>query len=59
MLEMGMSRPWPDAMETMTGAPNMDTRAIKEYFRPLMEWLEEENDGELIGWGEELRIFHQ
>ncbi|XP_054751271.2 angiotensin-converting enzyme-like [Lytechinus pictus] len=59
MLEMGMSRPWPDAMEVLTGAPNMDTSAIKEYFRPLMEWLEKENDGQLIGWGNELRIFRR
>ncbi|XP_071477394.1 angiotensin-converting enzyme-like [Diadema antillarum] len=59
MLKMGGSRPWPEAMEKLTGSRMMDAGAIKAYFAPLMDWLEEENDGEYIGWGDELTIFHK
>ncbi len=32
MLEMGMSRPWPDALEALTGQREMDATAILDYF---------------------------
>jgi hypothetical protein len=52
MLELGSSRPWPEAMEQITGQREMDASAIVEYFAPLYEWLKAENakTGELIGW---------
>jgi peptidyl-dipeptidase A len=28
----------------------LSTRAMVEYFRPLMSWLEEQNRGRTIGW---------
>ncbi|XP_072174092.1 angiotensin-converting enzyme-like [Diadema setosum] len=59
MLEMGMSKPWPEAMKKLTGKAFMDTGAIKSYFRLLMDWLETENDGHLIGWDDELRVFRR
>jgi peptidyl-dipeptidase A len=40
MLEMGQSRPWPDALEAMTGERRMDASALLEYFQPLSEWLD-------------------
>jgi peptidyl-dipeptidase A len=43
MLEMGTSRPWPDALEEITGQRQMDATAILDYFAPLQKWLDEQN----------------
>ncbi|HWZ53516.1 MAG TPA: M2 family metallopeptidase, partial [Candidatus Acidoferrales bacterium] len=43
MLEMGKSRPWPDALEALTGQREMDASAMLEYFAPLKAWLDEQN----------------
>jgi len=43
MLAMGESRPWPDALEVMTGQRQMDATAILDYFAPLKKWLDEQN----------------
>ena len=50
MLEMGQSRPWPDALEALTGERKMDAGAILEYFAPLQKWLDEQNKGKKVGW---------
>jgi peptidyl-dipeptidase A len=50
MLELGASRPWPDALELITGSREMDASAIIEYFQPLMSWLEIQNEGRNCGW---------
>ncbi len=50
MLEMGASRPWPDALEAFTGSREMSGEAMLEYFAPLMAWLEEQNAGQPTGW---------
>lgn len=50
MMEMGASRPWPDALEAFTGTREMDGSAIIAYFQPLMEYLEEENADRNCGW---------
>jgi peptidyl-dipeptidase A len=50
MLEMGLSRPWPDALEALTGAREMDATAILDYFAPLEAWLDEQNQGLACGW---------
>jgi peptidyl-dipeptidase A len=50
MLEMGMSRPWPDALEIVTGQRQMDATAIVDYFQPLLTWLETQNKGKQCGW---------
>lgn len=49
---MGASRPWPDAMEAMTGQRELDASAFLEYFRPLEDWLVKTNKerGVQIGW---------
>jgi peptidyl-dipeptidase A len=50
MLEMGASKPWPDALETFTGSREMSGEAMMEYFRPLSAWLETQNKGRKCGW---------
>jgi peptidyl-dipeptidase A len=50
MLEMGQSKPWPDALEVLTGQRQMDASAILEYFAPLQKWLDEQNKGQKFGW---------
>jgi peptidyl-dipeptidase A len=50
MLEMGASKPWPDALEAFTGTRQMDGSAIIAYFQPLMAYLERENAGRECGW---------
>ncbi len=50
MLEMGRSRPWPEALETFTGTRDLDASAIVAYFAPLMDWLEERNAERQCGW---------
>ncbi|MEP6921025.1 MAG: M2 family metallopeptidase [bacterium] len=43
MLAMGLSKPWPEALKTMTGEDKMDATAIIDYFAPLKQWLDAEN----------------
>jgi peptidyl-dipeptidase A len=50
MLAMGQSKPWPDALETLTGQRQMDATAILDYFAPLKQWLDEQNKGQKVGW---------
>src|SRR6478735_863238 len=35
MLSMGMSKPWPEALEAIAGSKTMDATAIVDYFAPL------------------------
>ncbi|WP_105103802.1 M2 family metallopeptidase [Microbulbifer pacificus] len=50
MLAMGASKPWPDAMEALTGQRELDASAIVDYFQPLMVYLQEQNKGRDCGW---------
>ncbi len=50
MMEMGASKPWPDALEAFTGTREMDGSAILEYFAPVMTYLQEENKDRTCGW---------
>jgi peptidyl-dipeptidase A len=50
MLSMGLSKPWPDALEAMTGTQQMDASAIIDYFSPLDRWLDEQLKGVATGW---------
>ncbi len=43
MLAMGQSKPWPEALKALTGEDKMDATAIIDYFAPLKQWLDEEN----------------
>ncbi len=50
MLSMGRSRPWPDALEAISGKRQMDATAIIDYFAPLKQWLDDQNKGQSCGW---------
>lgn len=50
MLEMGASKPWPEALAAFTGEETTDASAVVEYFRPLNDWLTVQNKGENCGW---------
>ena len=50
MLEMGASKPWPEALERLTGVREMDATAILDYFAPLSSWLNQQNEGRACGW---------
>jgi len=52
MLAMGASKPWPEALEALTGEKKMDGAALLEYFAPLKTWLDEQNrlKNYPVGW---------
>ncbi len=50
MLEMGASKPWPEAMKAISGEDKGDAGALLEYFAPLRKWLAEQNKGQTCGW---------
>jgi peptidyl-dipeptidase A len=52
MLSMGRSKPWPDALEVLTGQREMDATALADYFAPLKTWLDEQNkkNNYPVGW---------
>jgi len=50
MMEMGQSKPWPEALKAMTGSDKMDASAVLDYFAPLKKWLDEQNKGRACGW---------
>jgi peptidyl-dipeptidase A len=50
MLKMGLSKPWPDALEALTGSRQMDATAILDYFAPLKTYLDDQLKGKPVGW---------
>jgi len=52
MLALGASKPWQEALETLTGEKQMDATAIADYFAPLKVWLDEQNKAHNypVGW---------
>ncbi|MFL6463302.1 MAG: M2 family metallopeptidase [Bryobacteraceae bacterium] len=50
MLELGQSKPWPEAMRVMTGQDKADASPMMEYFQPLLAWLKEQNRDQKMGW---------
>ena len=50
MMEMGLSRPWPDALEALSGQREMDASAVVDYFAPLHIWLKKQNKNRSCGW---------
>jgi peptidyl-dipeptidase A len=52
MLAMGQSKPWPEALETLTGEKRMDATALADYFAPLKVWLDGQNVAKHypVGW---------
>ncbi|MFZ3484405.1 M2 family metallopeptidase [Sphingomonas sp. 3-13AW] len=50
MLEMGASKPWPEALQAFTGTREMSGKALVDYFAPLKKWLDQQNKGKPKGW---------
>jgi peptidyl-dipeptidase A len=50
MLALGASKPWPEALQVLTGTRQIEATALLEYFAPLRAWLAEKNKGEKCGW---------
>ncbi|KAK6182477.1 hypothetical protein SNE40_010158 [Patella caerulea] len=54
VLKLGSSKPWEYAMEKIVGSRKMDAAPVMEYFKPLIDWLVEQNSqDESIGWEDE------
>ncbi len=49
ILKKGGMEDWRKVLKEATGE-DISTRAMMEYFKPLMSWLEEQNKGRQIGW---------
>ena len=52
MLALGQSKPWQEALATLTGEKQMDANALADYFAPLKTWLDEQNKTKNypVGW---------
>lgn len=53
-MKLGSSKPWPEAMAIITGQSKMSAQPLMQYFEPLIQWLQRENqmNGDVIGWPE-------
>jgi peptidyl-dipeptidase A len=49
IMEKGATEDWRKVLREATGE-DLSTRAMVDYFKPLMIWLEEQNRGRTIGW---------
>jgi peptidyl-dipeptidase A len=49
VMEKGGTEDWRRVLREATGE-DLSTRAMVEYFKPLMAWLQEQNKGRTIGW---------
>lgn len=51
-MKLGFSKPWPEAMQMITGQTKMSAQPLMQYFSPLIKWLEEENkkNNDILGW---------
>lgn len=51
-MEKGSSLPWSETLFQATGESRLDGSALLEYFRPLEDWLRNENlrTQDYVGW---------
>ncbi len=49
IMEKGATSDWRKVLKDATGE-DFSTRAMLDYYAPLMKWLEEQNKGRPIGW---------
>jgi len=49
ILKKGATEDWRKVLKEATGE-DISTRAMMDYFKPLMSWLEQQNKGRQIGW---------
>ncbi|XP_076294976.1 angiotensin-converting enzyme Ance-3 isoform X2 [Lasioglossum baleicum] len=52
LMEKGSSAPWQETLQEAIGEGRLDASALREYFRPLEDWLRTENlrTGDIVGW---------
>lgn len=52
IMEKGASQRWQELLQEVIGEGRLDGTALREYFRPLEEWLRQENlrNNEFVGW---------
>jgi peptidyl-dipeptidase A len=50
MLELGASKPWPEALAVLTNEHRIEAAGMLEYFAPLRTWLDQQNAGQACGW---------
>lgn len=52
MMQKGASQPWQEVLQEVLGEGRLDGSALREYFKPLEEWLRQENlrNQEFVGW---------
>lgn len=49
LLSLGATRDWREVILELTGS-EVSTRAMLEYFEPLVDYLKEQNEGRSVGW---------
>lgn len=51
-MERGSSAPWNVILQETIGEGRLNGEALRDYFRPLEDWLRSENlrTGEYLGW---------
>ena len=50
MLQLGSSKPWPEALDAIAGTKSMDDAAMLDYYAPLMNFLKEQTKSQKCGW---------
>ena len=58
MLEMGASKPWPDALEAFTGTREMSAKPMLEYFAPGSKASAGRSTGGVMPWYSRFRSTH-
>jgi peptidyl-dipeptidase A len=49
IMEKGATQDWRKVLHDATGE-DLSTRAMMDYFKPLLAWLQQQNKGRTIGW---------
>jgi peptidyl-dipeptidase A len=49
-MAIGQSLPWQDSFEKITGSRDLSGRSVMNYYKPLKEWLDKENENRMCGW---------
>ncbi|NXF93071.1 ACE2 enzyme, partial [Eubucco bourcierii] len=50
LLQLGRSKPWTQALESITGEKYMNAAPLLHYFEPLYQWLQNANSARYVGW---------
>lgn len=54
VLQAGSSRPWQEVLKDAIGSDTLDAQPLLNYFQPVSQWLQEQNqkNNEVLGWPE-------